>query len=62
MVSMLQNVAIDCANAYEQARFWSGVTGFPLHGPGFFDHFGEQDVWRGAHQDVRGPTPGPNAR
>jgi hypothetical protein len=37
MVSVLQNVAIDCADAYELARFWSGVTGRPLHpedGPG----------------------------
>lgn len=37
MVSMLQNVAVDCANAYELARFWSRVTGCPLHpdvGPG----------------------------
>ena len=31
MVSILQNVAIDCADAYELARFWSGVTGHPLH-------------------------------
>ncbi|MFI8450032.1 VOC family protein [Streptomyces erythrochromogenes] len=31
MVSILQNVAIDCADAYELARFWSGVTGRPLH-------------------------------
>ncbi|SDH52442.1 hypothetical protein SAMN05216553_12612 [Lentzea fradiae] len=31
MVSVLQNVAIDCANAYELARFWSEVTGRPLH-------------------------------
>ncbi|GAA2742354.1 VOC family protein [Kitasatospora cinereorecta] len=31
MVSVLQNVAIDCTNAYELARFWSGVTGRPLH-------------------------------
>ncbi|MFE7633860.1 VOC family protein [Kitasatospora xanthocidica] len=30
MVSVLQNVAIDCADAYELARFWSGVTGRPL--------------------------------
>ncbi|MEU4197307.1 VOC family protein [Kribbella sp. NPDC026611] len=30
MVSMVQNVAIDCANAYELARFWSEVTGRPL--------------------------------
>lgn len=37
MVSVLQNVAIDCADAYELARFWSGVTGSPLgpeDGPG----------------------------
>lgn len=37
MVSVLQNVAIDCADAYALARFWSGVTGSPLHpedGPG----------------------------
>lgn len=31
MVSVLQNVAIDCADAYALARFWSGVTGRPLH-------------------------------
>ncbi len=31
MVSTVQNVAIDCADAYELARFWSGVTGRPLH-------------------------------
>ncbi|MER6316162.1 VOC family protein [Streptomyces sp. NPDC001581] len=31
MVSVLQNVAIDCADAYELARFWSSVTGRPLH-------------------------------
>ncbi len=31
MVSVLQNVAVDCANAYELARFWSEVTGRPLH-------------------------------
>lgn len=31
MVSIVQNVAIDCANAYELARFWSEVTGRPLH-------------------------------
>ncbi|MFE7596706.1 VOC family protein [Streptomyces sp. NPDC057494] len=30
MVSVLQNVAIDCADAYELARFWSGVTGHPM--------------------------------
>lgn len=31
MVSTVQNVAIDCANAYELARFWSAATGSPLH-------------------------------
>ncbi|WP_405687026.1 VOC family protein [Streptomyces sp. NBC_00057] len=31
MVSVLQNVAIDCADAYELAQFWSRVTGRPLH-------------------------------
>ncbi|MFG3037538.1 VOC family protein [Streptomyces sp. NPDC048330] len=31
MVSVLQNVAIDCADAYGLARFWSEVTGRPLH-------------------------------
>ncbi|MFF3431554.1 VOC family protein [Streptomyces sp. NPDC002602] len=31
MVSVVQNVAIDCANAYELARFWSGVTDRPVH-------------------------------
>ena len=31
MVSVLQNVAVDCADAYELARFWSEVTGCPLH-------------------------------
>ncbi|MFD5871862.1 VOC family protein [Streptomyces sp. NPDC060322] len=31
MVSVVQNVAIDCENAYELARFWSGVTGRSLH-------------------------------
>ncbi|GGO54172.1 VOC family protein [Streptomyces lasiicapitis] len=37
MVSVVQNVAIDCADAYELARFWSRVTDRPLHpedGPG----------------------------
>ncbi|MFJ8884585.1 VOC family protein [Streptomyces sp. NPDC102402] len=37
MVSVLQNVSIDCTDAYELARFWSEVTGCPLHpedGPG----------------------------
>ncbi|SFF73565.1 hypothetical protein SAMN05216251_12687 [Actinacidiphila alni] len=31
MVSVVQNVAVDCANAYELARFWSAVTGRPQH-------------------------------
>jgi predicted enzyme related to lactoylglutathione lyase len=31
MVSVLQNVAIDCADAYALAQFWSGVTGCPLN-------------------------------
>lgn len=31
MVAVVQNVAIDCADAYELARFWSRVTGRPLH-------------------------------
>ncbi|MFI6295317.1 VOC family protein [Nonomuraea sp. NPDC050790] len=31
MVSMVQNVAIDCADAYRLACFWSEVTGGPLH-------------------------------
>ncbi|MFF3772773.1 VOC family protein [Streptomyces sp. NPDC002232] len=30
MVSVVQNVAIDCADPYELARFWSGVTGSPM--------------------------------
>ncbi|MFJ4854678.1 VOC family protein [Streptomyces sp. NPDC088730] len=37
MVSVVQNVAIDCSDAYELACFWSEVTGSPLHpqdGPG----------------------------
>lgn len=34
MVSVVQNVAIDCENAYELARFWSRVTGRPLHPEG----------------------------
>ncbi|MEV7180234.1 VOC family protein [Kitasatospora sp. NPDC093679] len=31
MVSVVQNVAVDCADAYGLARFWSRVTGRPLH-------------------------------
>ncbi|MFE2294845.1 VOC family protein [Streptomyces sp. NPDC059452] len=37
MVSVVQNMAIDCADAYELARFWSEVTGRPIDpdaGPG----------------------------
>ncbi|AZM90493.1 MULTISPECIES: VOC family protein [Streptomyces] len=30
MVSIVQNVAVDCADAYGLARFWSAVTGRPL--------------------------------
>lgn len=30
MFSVVQNVAIDCSDAYELARFWSQVTGCPL--------------------------------
>ncbi|GAA2116072.1 VOC family protein [Kitasatospora saccharophila] len=30
MVSMVQNVAVDCADAYGLARFWSAVTGRPV--------------------------------
>lgn len=30
MVSLVQNMAIDCADAYELARFWAGVTGRPM--------------------------------
>ncbi|RAJ69658.1 hypothetical protein K378_00810 [Streptomyces sp. Amel2xB2] len=31
MVSVVQNMAVDCADAYELALFWSAVTGCPLH-------------------------------
>ncbi|MFE2723639.1 VOC family protein [Kitasatospora sp. NPDC059327] len=31
MVSVIQNVAIDCADAHALARFWSEVLGHPLH-------------------------------
>ncbi|MEV7197330.1 VOC family protein [Streptomyces sp. NPDC093510] len=41
MVSVLQNVAVDCADAYELARFWSEVTGHPLH-PG--DRPGDEEA------------------
>ncbi|MET9851523.1 VOC family protein [Streptomyces sp. NPDC006450] len=30
MVSVVQNVAIDCADAHGMALFWSGVTGSPV--------------------------------
>ncbi|MET9350020.1 VOC family protein [Streptomyces termitum] len=30
MISVVRNVAIDCADAYGLARFWSEVTGRPL--------------------------------
>lgn len=30
MVSVVQNVAIDCADAYGLAQFWSRVTGQPV--------------------------------
>ncbi len=39
MISVLQNVAVDCADAYALAHFWSEVTGAaldPESGPG--DH------------------------
>ncbi|MER7759705.1 VOC family protein [Streptomyces sp. NPDC097619] len=31
MVSVVQNVAVDCTDAYELARFWSAALGRPLH-------------------------------
>ncbi|MFI6950827.1 VOC family protein [Streptomyces sp. NPDC050422] len=31
MVSELQNVAVDCADAYALARFWGEALGRPLH-------------------------------
>jgi hypothetical protein len=37
MVSVVQNVAIDCADAFALAEFWCRVTGHPQHaedGPG----------------------------
>ncbi|MEU8541997.1 VOC family protein [Streptomyces sp. NPDC048717] len=30
MYSVVRNVAVDCADAYGLARFWSGVTGRPV--------------------------------
>lgn len=37
MASTVTNIAIDCANAYQLARFWAEVTGHPVDpedGPG----------------------------
>jgi predicted enzyme related to lactoylglutathione lyase len=31
MVSVVQNVAVDCANAYALGQFWSEVLDAPLH-------------------------------
>lgn len=31
MTSSVFNIAFDCADAYALARFWSRVTGLPLH-------------------------------
>lgn len=31
MSSAVYNIAFDCADPYRLARFWSGVTGHPLH-------------------------------
>ncbi|EFL33565.1 conserved hypothetical protein [Streptomyces viridochromogenes DSM 40736] len=31
VTSKVENIAIDCANAYRLALFWSEVTGQPLH-------------------------------
>ncbi|MFB4194629.1 VOC family protein [Streptomyces carpaticus] len=31
MASHIVNIAVDCADAYGLARFWSEVTGHPLH-------------------------------
>ncbi|MFJ2773823.1 VOC family protein [Streptomyces sp. NPDC087300] len=35
MRSSLYNVAVDCANAYELAQFWSKVVGHPLNDDDF---------------------------
>ncbi|MFJ5925526.1 VOC family protein [Kitasatospora sp. NPDC092948] len=43
MVSVVQNVAIDCADAYELARFWGEVTGRPVD-PGAKPGDGETQV------------------
>jgi len=43
MVSVVQNVAIDCADAYELARFWGEVTGRPVE-PGAKPGDGETQV------------------
>ncbi|WP_225805010.1 VOC family protein [Streptomyces sp. NK15101] len=34
MFSVVQNVAVDCVDAYELARFWSEALGCPLHPEG----------------------------
>lgn len=31
MSSIAHNIAIDCADPYELAKFWTGVTGHPVH-------------------------------
>ncbi|MFJ9697016.1 VOC family protein [Kitasatospora sp. NPDC101183] len=41
MVSVVQNVAVDCADAYGLARFWSEVTGGSL---GVEDRPGDHEV------------------
>lgn len=30
MVATVRHITVDCANAYELARFWSAVTGWPI--------------------------------
>ncbi|ADD43901.1 VOC family protein [Stackebrandtia nassauensis] len=30
MVATVRHITVDCANAYELARFWSEVTGWPI--------------------------------
>ncbi|WP_033196076.1 VOC family protein, partial [Streptomyces xiaopingdaonensis] len=41
MVSLVENVVVDCADAYGLAQFWSTVTGCPVH-PG--DEPGDPEV------------------
>ncbi|WP_285750259.1 VOC family protein [Lentzea sp. NBRC 105346] len=31
MTSEIHNVTVDCANAYEQAKWWGEVLGLPVH-------------------------------